>query len=205
MPPNVPTFFHRDFCIRPIEHNTGFNRWRFFQRFIYDIFECEYFATSITTVSCKLYFGTGIIVTIRNRLSGKPRENHTMNCANPSTGQHSKSEFRNHRHVNRNDISLLHTGFFKRIGQPTHFTMKFSVSKRTHIARLTFPDNGCLVRIFCQIPIKAIVRDIRLSTDEPLRIWLFPFQCFIKCFEPMKILLGQITPELNWISRRLVI
>src|SRR5947209_4021048 len=67
--------------------------------------------------------------------------------------------------------------------------MQLLVSEGPFLARLPFPQNGCLVpAVGGEMSIEAILGKIDFSADEPFRKWRFPFQNFSPRLLPGKLL-----------------
>ena len=81
--------------------------------------------------------------------------------------------------------------------------MEFAVRDDALVAGLTFPDDCGLVlsrdaawcRVRTKMPIEAVVRDVRLGSDEPLRERRLPVEDLFPRREPGNVLLGHLRPK----------
>src|SRR5438132_13772544 len=66
--------------------------------------------------------------------------------------------------------------------------MQLLVSERVLIAGLAFPDErGFIPPPSRQMPVEAVVGNIDLAADKPLRVWWFPLQHSVPFLAPMKL------------------
>src|SRR5205823_11687248 len=75
------------------------------------------------------------------------------------------------------------------IREAANLAMQLLISERASLARLPFPQNGCLVpAVGGEMSIEAILGKIDFSADEPFRKRRFPFQNFPPRLLPGKLL-----------------
>src|SRR5712675_1176840 len=74
--------------------------------------------------------------------------------------------------------------------------MKFLLSNKPLIPRLSFPKNRDLVLAMRQaVPVDAVVRDIRLPAHEPLRKRRLPVENLRPFLKPVNFLGSDVGPE----------
>jgi len=147
----------------------------------------------------------GLALRIHNPVSqgfcGKPTEHNRVHSSNSGACQHGDRRFRNHRHVDRNAIPLLHSPVFENVCKLTHLFVKDAKSDgRIFAGFIPFPNDGGLVGADLEVPVYAVVTNVCLRAREPLDrngsrsavVIVSPH--LIPLREPMKIV-GDLRPE----------
>src|SRR5215467_12115325 len=110
-----------------------------------------------------------------------------MRNAHPCTSKHSDREFRNHPHVNRGPVALLQAKSFESIRESADLVMQHLITESSNFTRLAFPQNRQFVFSWtAQVPIDTVVRNVRLSADEPFRKRHVPFHYLRPARKPVK-------------------
>ena len=66
--------------------------------------------------------------------------------------------------------------------------MQLLISESPHISGFALPDDRGFVLAGClDMAVKAVIRKIDLSADEPLRPGIFPFEYLVPLFEPVQL------------------
>ncbi len=136
-----------------------------------------------------------IVDAIDDGVGGKSAEDDGVDGANASTGQNGNGEFRRHAHVDGDAIALLDSKAFQSIRKSLDLGKEIAIGETPNFARLAFPQDGRLVgtSIF-DVPIDAVVAEIELASDKPLRPRQIPVQHLLPGREPVQFA-GDLAPE----------
>src|SRR5213075_1050019 len=100
-----------------------------------------------------------------------------MDGADSSACEHRDRRLWDERHVDRHAIAAADTQLFQNVRELLHLDEEVPVREGTPVTGLPLPDERRLVpsrRI--DMPIDAIVRNIDLATEKPLRARRLPFE-----------------------------
>src|SRR5690606_31414220 len=94
---------------------------------------------------------------------------------------------RYHPQVDRHTVSLLDTQSLQCSGAPIHFSVEILIGIHlSFVSRLPFPYNGRLIfSSTLDMAIHAVVTDVGLSPNEPLRIRQIPIEDSFPGSEPI--------------------
>src|ERR1700722_555975 len=119
-----------------------------------------------------------------------------MNRPNSRTSQHRDRGLGAHWHVDDNAIPFFDMIPLKNVSKLADLAMKLLVSQRHFITGLTFPDQRRLIAGRPrQMTVEAVLGNIQFTPDEPLRVWLFPFENCLPLFLPQEKLRSLLRPE----------
>ncbi len=119
-----------------------------------------------------------------------------MDRTDTSTRQHRDRQFRRHRHVDRNHVADTNVLRFQSVGELADFGFKFRISQRSGVAGFAFPNDRQFVSFAgFDLSVQAVVRNIGFPIDEPLYVCGSALDDFAKRLKPMKLILGDLTPE----------
>src|SRR5437868_4760227 len=114
-----------------------------------------------------------------------------MDCADARAGEHGDGGFGHHREINDDAIPFSDAMALENIGEAADFVMQLLISEDANLPRFSvlgrfpFPNDRRLVgRGSVKMFIEAIVREIELAADEPLRERSFPLQDLPPRLEP---------------------
>src|SRR5258708_28156903 len=118
-----------------------------------------------------------------------------MRSTDSCASQHRDRQLGSHAHINRDPLSLANSQRLQYVCELLHFLPKLLIRIRPNLAGLAFPDQRrfILTRRF-DVPVEAVVGQIDLPPDEPLRPWRLPFQNVVPPLEPVQIFSGA-SPE----------
>src|SRR5213082_3568496 len=110
-----------------------------------------------------------------------------MRRAETRAREHRNRQLRNQRQVERHAVALLNTCALEHVTEATDFRVQLLIGERARVARLAFPDNrGLVAPPRLKMTVETVVRNIRLASDEPLRVWQVPLQHRLPPLEPVK-------------------
>ena len=92
-----------------------------------------------------------------------------MDGTNTGTGQHGKTGFGHHRHVDQHAVALGHTQVLQDGGHALHFGVQFT--KAVGLLGIGFGGNKnqrILVRALTQMAVHRVVAQIGLAASEPM-------------------------------------
>ena len=85
-------------------------------------------------------FGLGIVQAIAQGFGAEPTKHDAVGRANAGTGQHGDRRFRDHRHVNPNDVAFLRAEGFQDVGKLANFPMQLGIGEGARVAGFAFPN-----------------------------------------------------------------
>src|SRR5215467_9172586 len=122
-----------------------------------------------------------------------------MRSSNARAGEHRDGKLWSHSHVDRDAVALMHAEGLQDVGKLLNLAMQLLVSQRPNFAGLTFPnDGGFVLARGLHMPVEAVIRQIELAAQKPLRPRMFPPKNFVPFFEPVQ-LFGNASPEFFWL------
>ena len=114
-----------------------------------------------------------------------------MDRPDPRAGEHRDRQLQDHGHVEGDAIALSNAERLQDVAELPHFPEQLPISQETLIARLSFPDESCLVLPRPQnVPVDTVDRRVDLSAQEPFRLRRLPLEDAFPWFVP-----GQLSRE----------
>ena len=140
--------------------------------------------------------GLRVVDPAAQRLGREAAEDHRVRRADPGAGQHRDRQLGDHRHVDRDAIAGLDAELEQRIGGLAHLALEVGVGDRPGVAGLADPVIGDLVaEAALDVAVDAVVGDVELAADEPLRERQVPLERRVEVLDPVDALAGQPRPE----------
>ena len=103
-------------------------------------------------------------------MRGKTTENHRVDGTQTHAGQHGKSGFGDHGHVNQHTVALDHPQILQDGGHALDFGMEFSEGVGSLLVGLGRDiDQRGLVAALGQMAVHRVVAQIGLAADKPFR------------------------------------
>ena len=94
-----------------------------------------------------------------------------MHRTDTYAGQHGDGGLGDHRHIHGDAIAFFGAIGFQHIGEFTDIFMQFSITDMALLIRfIAFPDYGCLITAFGQMPVKTICRCIQAAIGKPVDV-----------------------------------
>jgi hypothetical protein len=92
-----------------------------------------------------------------------------MHRADARARQHGVGRLRDHRHVDGDPVTLLHTIRLHHVRKPADLLVELLVGDLLVVIRVVaFPDDRCLVATLLQVPVNAVVANVGDAVFEPL-------------------------------------
>src|SRR6185312_4312896 len=146
-----------------------------------------------------------VIDAIDQSVRGEATEDDGVHGPDARAGQQRNRKLRGHAHIYSDAIAGLDAKLLQRIRALRHFAKKLLIRERAYFARLSFPNNGGFVLTGpVYVPIKAVVGEIDLAADEPLRPGQIPLENRVPFLEPMQFACHR-SPKLLRVSRSRVV
>ncbi len=123
-----------------------------------------------------------------------------MDSPDSRAGKHGNRQLGNHRQVDCHAIAGLHAEIDQRVRKAADALKKFGVREFERRAVFGLPEDRGLVRLSLRVPVEAVVGDVELAADEPLRMRQLPFEHLRVGLEPVEHL-GLLAPEALRIER----
>ena len=140
-------------------------------------------------------FGFAIGDAVGDGRGAEAAENHGMDGADASAGEHGDGQLGNHGHIDRDAIAGLHAEGMQHVGKLADAFVQFGESVLDGRAVFGFPHQRGFVSVFFEVAVEAVVGDVEFAADEPFGVGRVPFQNFFGSFEPVEEF-GLFTPEL---------
>ena len=126
-----------------------------------------------------------------------------MHRTDPRAREHRDRQLGNHRHVDGDAVALHDAELLQPIREAANLAIEIPVGERSPVAGLAHPhDRGLVLPRAAQVAVDAVVGDVDLPADEPLRVGGTPFQDFLPLGKPIQ-LGGDAGPELLGVLLRL--
>ena len=206
MPPLVAPLDHRHVLLGALNHQHGVNGWAgpIGQGSIDGWLQRNRFVFSEAAIGGDHRLHLAINQPIPQRFGREAPKHHGMGRPNTGTSEHRNRRFRDHRHVKRHQVALAEAHGLQGIGSLTDLGMQFAIGEATHIARLSLPDQRCLVgRRALKMPIEAVERQVGGAPLKPAgEGGIAPIQNRMKWLKPMQFATGGVSPKAVRISLR---
>ena len=178
MPEEIAPALHLDGVVAALDDDDMFHTGRFLAGFVDRRFQRKRLALAKAAVGCHDELRTCIIDAVVECLGRKAAKDDAVGCADARTGQHGDGQLRNHRHIERHAVALFHAEVLHHVRKAADLAVEFCVGKDARIAGLALPDDGGFVAtpgVFTlEVSVEAVVTDVQLASDEPLREGHFP-------------------------------
>ena len=205
VPPDVAPGRHRRRLARAAHHHHVVDVARALQRRVDGLLERIGSAAPVSAVGGDDELGADVLDPVAQRLGGEPAEHHAVWRADPRAREHRDRQLGDHRHVERHAVALLDAERRERIGEPAHLGVELAVGERAHVARLALPDDRGLGAapgvLALEMPVEAVVGDVELAADEPLRERRLPVEHLLPGLEPGDVLARHLGPESLRVAR----
>src|SRR5262249_22055036 len=104
-----------------------------------------------------------------------------------SAGEHGDGQLRDHRHVEGDAVAGFQALALEDVGELADLVVQLLVGEAALIARVAFPEDGGLVAARPgQAAVEAVVRDVELAADKPLRMRLLPVKDAVPALDPVE-------------------
>src|SRR5207245_8884435 len=112
---------------------------------------------------------------------------------------------RRHTQYKRDPVTFFCAQGLQNFGKLLHFQMQFLISEDPHFSRLALPDQSSFVLARrLHVAVEAVIGEIDLAADEPLRPGIVPFQYLVPLLEPVQ-LHADPTPEFFGLLNRFAV
>jgi hypothetical protein len=121
-----------------------------------------------------------------------------VRSAEPGAGEHRDRELGDHPHVDPDRSALLDAELLEGVGDADDLGLEIGEGDRPPLVlRLALPVVGDLVAVpGLDVPVDAVVRDVQLAADVPLRVRQLPVAELLEVLEPADALTPLGLPEL---------
>ena len=122
--------------------------------------------------------GTTVIHTLAQSVGAEAAKDDIMGGTDTCTCEHGYDRFRDHTHVDSDNVTAADAELRESIGHATHVGMQLLIGQGSHLARLRLPDDGGLrpsPRI--QMSVQTVHGCVDGTANEPLRMGMFPGKC----------------------------
>ena len=139
-----------------------------------------------------------VVHAIRQGIRGKPAEDDRVRRAEPGAGEHRHRGLGDHPHVDPDRRALPHAQLLEGVREAHHLRLEVGERDRPPLVLgLALPVVGDLVAVpGLDVPIDAVVGDVELAADVPLRVRLVPLVERLEVLEPGDPLAALRLPEL---------
>ena len=127
-------------------HEHILDRRTFFERLVHDALELDLRAAPVAHILGQHGDAAGVVDPVHQRVRGEPAEDDVVHRTQPRAGQQRNRQFRAHAHVDGHAVAFGHAERAKHVADALHLTEYLRIGQPAHLARLTFPQNGGLVR-----------------------------------------------------------
>ncbi len=189
----------------PVEDDDLLHRRRALQGVMHVVQQRHHRALPPATVGGDQHLRARVVHAITERFGREAAEHHRVHRADPRARQHGHRRLGNQRQVDRHPVALLHAERLEPVREAADLGVQLTVRQRPPIPRLALEDEGDLVPTLLEVPIEAVVREVGLPLDEPLRVRRLPLERGLERLLPEELLARTRRPPALWITLRLVI
>ena len=124
----------------------------------------------------------------RERVGGEAAEDDGVRRAEPRAGEHRDRRLRDHPHVDPDRGALPHAELLQRVRERDHLAQQVGVGQSRAVAvGLALPVEGDLVAApRLDVAVDAVVRDVQLAAEVPLRVRQLPLVELRERLEPRR-------------------
>mmetsp|Transcript_25519 Transcript_25519/g.58870 ORF Transcript_25519/g.58870 Transcript_25519/m.58870 type:complete len:335 (-) Transcript_25519:53-1057(-) len=143
--------------------------YRFCDGLVTDRFERNFFRATIADVGRDHELGSGRGDALRDGIGRETREYDRVHGSDPRAGQHHHRRLRNHGHVERHDVALLHAAGFERVGHARDIAQQLAKSEAADVVGFVslVSDGDIVAATGLDVPIYAIIAGVDLAVEEP--------------------------------------
>jgi hypothetical protein len=139
----------------------------------------------------------GVVDAGVQRLGREPAEDDRVRGAESGAGQHGEDGLGDHRHVDRHRVTGPDAELGQGVGGLADLALEVGVGDGAGVAALALEvDRDPVTVAGLDVPVDAVVRDVELAADEPLREGcVVPVQGALEVGRPGDALAGLLGPE----------
>jgi hypothetical protein len=196
MQPVIARRVHRDLAAAALVDQHLPHRGALGQRLVHDRLQANLAAAAIRGVLRNDRRTLRIVDAIDQRLRGESAEDHRVHRANARTREQRDRQLGTHAHVDGDAVALLHAErLLQHIREGLDLRMQLAVGEPPNLAGLALPQQRDLILARAErMPVHAVVREVQLAVDEPLRPRPLAHQHLAPRREPVQFA-GRLAPE----------
>ena len=160
--------------------------------------EARRLGAAVALVGADEHLGAAVVDAGLEGVGAEAAEHHHVDGADARAGQHDDGQLGDHRHVERDAVTLLHAVLLQHVREPADLVEQLLVRARLRVAGVTLEDDGRLVALAGLDPtIETVVARVELAALEPLdtRDGIeAPLQDLVPLLRPDQRLLGTVGP-----------
>ena len=170
------------------------------------VLEADLLAPPVAAVGGDQDLRPAVVDAARQGLGREAPEDDRVGRADAGAGEHRDRQLRDHRHVDGDAVALLDAELLEGVGGLADLAQEVGVGQRPGVARLADPVVGDLVaEAGLDVPVEAVVGDVELAADEPLRERQVPLEGRVERLRPADPLARQALPEGHVVALGLVV
>ena len=205
VPPHVAIVLPVDLLAGALVHDDRAHERALLERLVGVLLERHLTAAAPAPVRGDDDLRLAIVDAVAQRLRREAAEDHAVRRPDAGARQHGDRQLGDHRHVDGDGVALLDPVLAEGGGEAVHLAIHVPVRQHARVARLAFPDERRLVAARAlDVPIEAVVGDVELAADEPLRVGQLPLLRLLPGLHPPQ-LFGLLLPEAQRIGLGLLV
>ena len=198
MPPDVATLRPVDVAAGAAQDDRLLHGRRVRERLVRVPLERDGLAAAQPLVLRDQQLALHVVQAAGERVGGEAAEDDRVRRAEARAGEHRDRQLGNHPHVDPDRRSLADAEALERIREADDLALEVGERERPAlVGRLPLPVVGDLVaEARLDVPVDAVVRDVELAADVPLRVRKLPLEELVEGLEPGDALAALRLPEL---------
>ena len=194
--PVITPVDHRHVGVAPVDHHHRRDGRTRVERGVDVHLERGRRSTAIAGIGGDHADGVAVVDSIGDRIGAEPTEDHGVGGTDAGTCEHRHGQFGDHRHVDRDAVAPLHPEVPERVRESGDVVAQLGVGDRAGVTGLPFPvQRDPVAETGLDVTVEAVVTDVELAADEPLRVGEVPLEGRVEVLEPGHELAGLTGPE----------
>ena len=170
VPINVTPFLHGDARFGSLEDDDFLDLGPGFERLIHQGLYAHFLAPAHPAVRREDEPRLGVVESLGDGFRAEARENRDRDDADLKTREHGEDGLRDHGHEDAGAVSGAHPHLAHGVRQAADLRVHLRVGVAAHFSAVSLPDEGRFVtRGRVKMPVDAVVDDVELPAQEPLR------------------------------------
>ena len=195
--PAIATLLHRHLVPRPTDDEAGADPRRGGHRLVGGALQRHGRAAPPRLVLREQHLAAHVVRAVGERVGREAAEDDRVRRAEPRAGEHRHGQLGDHPHVDRDLRPLADAELLQRVREADDLALQLCVCELAPLVRgLALPEVGHPVaEPGLDVPVDAVVRDVELAAEIPLRIGQLPLVEVAERLEPGHALAALAPPR----------
>jgi len=169
--PDVAAFLHVHVAVDTLDDDDRLDRGPAADRDVGVGLGGRGLGAAVSFVGADEHLGAAVVDARLEGLGGEASEDHHVDGADAGAGEHDHRQLGDHRHVQRDAVTLLDAVLLEHVGELTDLVEELLEGAGLRVSRVALEDQGRLVTLAgFDVTVQAVVRGVEFAALEPLDV-----------------------------------